>query len=269
MVRAPKAKEAGGSSCSRGWLVLLIMGIVVALGASLWWISSGPPRGAAANDAPSAAPAPAERAEALRPCPPARPCPSPSRPHTCPPPVQCPGPEPAPACTEPEPAPTCPAPAVCHTPAAAVPGVASAEISDADAMQGLQHFGALLRKHTHWERRQSGGHERPVVPKLCKIVSVGVGYGMHEACEIPQEKRNKCVFYSVGIEADYTFDKDLVDKYGCKGFALDPSVVHPSILTPNVIFMSIGSTLLTKHQEGADDWQGKALPPVRRLLRRG
>lgn len=133
-------------------------------------------------------------------------------------------------------------------------------------MQGLQRFSALLRKHTNWEQRQNGGHQHEVIPDSCKIVRLGVGFGMHEACDIPHEMHNKCVFYSVGIQNDYSFDKDLVDRYGCKGFALDPSIVHPSILTPNVIFMSIGASLLTRHQHGADDWQVTSMPSLRRFL---
>src|SRR3989338_10449671 len=132
MPRAPKVV----TSCNRIWLVLLIFGIVVVLGTSLWWIYFSSVHEAAANDAPPAA-APAERAETPRPCPPARSCPSPRQPHACPSPVQCPVPEPASVCSEPEPVPACPAPIVCDPcpKPTAVPGVTSAEISNADAMQ--------------------------------------------------------------------------------------------------------------------------------------
>ena len=53
------------------------------------------------------------------------------------------------------------------------------------------------------------------------------------------------MFYSYGISDDWTFDSQMAKDWGCKGFLLDPTINHPSVLQPgNLTFYYRGAPLL-------------------------
>ena len=88
--------------------------------------------------------------------------------------------------------------------------------------------------------------------RRCKIFDMGIGYGGHSLCaDLKPRDPHKCIFYSYGIQHDYSFDTMMADEWGCKGVALDPSVTHPSKLHPKVTFHNIAARTM----DAAEDAQ--------------
>jgi len=98
----------------------------------------------------------------------------------------------------------------------------------------------------------------------CNTVHMGRGFGGHAVCDTPP--RQPCTFYSFGTQWDYSFDLDLAYKWGCKGVALDPSVIHPSQLGPNITFMNVAATTLDATADA--QWTHvTTVPALRRFLK--
>lgn len=80
-----------------------------------------------------------------------------------------------------------------------------------------------------------------------------------------------CSFISFGINDDPSFDKD-IGSWGCRGFAGDPTVQHPSKLHENVTFHNIGATMLQNNEErnidkgGKVEWWMTSFPKLRYFL---
>lgn len=78
-------------------------------------------------------------------------------------------------------------------------------------------------------------------------------------------------FISFGINDDPSFDI-ILGKWGCRGFAGDPTVDHPSKLHPNVTFHNIAATMLQDNEErvinkGGDvEWWTTSFPKLRFFL---
>jgi hypothetical protein len=81
------------------------------------------------------------------------------------------------------------------------------------------------------------------VTSSCLLALFGNEWGHHTLCDY--KPAQPCQFYSFGISNDYSFDTDLARKWGCHGFAADPTITHPSKLHPNVTFHSIGAKVRT------------------------
>ena len=70
---------------------------------------------------------------------------------------------------------------------------------------------------------------------------------------------------------DPSFDKD-IGSWGCRGFAGDPTVQHPSKLHENVTFHNIGATMLQNNEErninkgGNVEWWMTSFPKLRYFL---
>lgn len=77
----------------------------------------------------------------------------------------------------------------------------------------------------------------------CRAEFFGKDWGRHALCahKMPQKP---CYFYSFGISTDWSFDVDVAHKFGCFGFAADPTVSHPSLLHPKVTFHHLAATSL-------------------------
>eukprot|EP01035_Chromulina_nebulosa_P033875 gene33875-45378_t len=75
----------------------------------------------------------------------------------------------------------------------------------------------------------------------CPTAVVGTGWGAHTVCDSPVPKDIQCRFLSFGISVDWSFDTAMYEKYGCEGFAADPTQSHPVKLTPGVIFLKAGA----------------------------
>lgn len=77
---------------------------------------------------------------------------------------------------------------------------------------------------------------------ICPMIDVGTGWGAHTICDSPVPKgTHQCRFLSFGISMDWSFDTAMYEKYGCEGFAVDPTQSHPVKLTPGVIFLKAGA----------------------------
>jgi hypothetical protein len=80
-----------------------------------------------------------------------------------------------------------------------------------------------------------------------------------------------CNFISFGINDDPSFDI-ILGKWGCRGFAGDPTVDHPSKLHENVTFHNIAATMLQANEErvinkgGAVEWWTTSFPKLRYFL---
>ena len=79
-----------------------------------------------------------------------------------------------------------------------------------------------------------------------------------------------CRFFSFGIRDDPSFDIHLADEWKCRGLAGDPSITHPSKLSPYVTFHNIGLTMLRSNAEQQrdpeDEWILTSLPQLRKFL---
>jgi len=78
-------------------------------------------------------------------------------------------------------------------------------------------------------------HHRP-------LTSYGTGWGAHTCCLI----EDSCTFLSYGISIDYSFDVDLAQKHGCKGYLFDPTVTYNKHISPPLPleFYKIGAPML-------------------------
>ena len=80
---------------------------------------------------------------------------------------------------------------------------------------------------------------------------------------------NNCTFFSFGINDDPSFDIQLGEDWGCRGFAGDPTVNHPSRLHPRVTFHSVGASMLSDNEErkmdkgGSEEWYMTSMPKLR------
>jgi len=108
----------------------------------------------------------------------------------------------------------------------------------------------------------------------CNLAPFGSGYGGKFLCEFPSalEGESSCNFISFGIAHDFSFDVDLATKKKCRGFAADPTVIHPSHLeTPFVTFHNIGAKTLHENsqQKGnlGPEWWLTSVPALKRFLR--
>lgn len=115
-----------------------------------------------------------------------------------------------------------------------------------------------------WERRYV------LKPSDCSLMTMGTDWGSHELCDRKEDAR-PCYFVSVGISTDYSFDTDMADRWQCRGFAADPTIVHNSSLHPLVTFHNLGATLLESNDEQTQmevPWWTVSMPTVvRHVLR--
>ena len=81
-----------------------------------------------------------------------------------------------------------------------------------------------------------------------------------------------CYFISFGINDDPSQDKEVVNQWGCCGFAGDPTVHLPSKIHDNVTFYNIGATMLQENEErlankgGKEEWWYTSFPKLRYFL---
>lgn len=106
-------------------------------------------------------------------------------------------------------------------------------------------------------------------PEKCNLTTFGTEGGTKYLCEFSTPP-SSCKFISFGISSDYSFDTDIARKKKCRGFAADPTVVHPSRLeTPLVTFHNIGAKMLHSNyqQSNSDtDWWITSVPSLRKFL---
>ncbi|CAB9501426.1 expressed unknown protein [Seminavis robusta] len=80
-----------------------------------------------------------------------------------------------------------------------------------------------------------------------------------------------CTFMSFGINNDPSYDIKLANTWGCRGFAADPTIVHPSKLHPLVTFHNFGLTTLRPNEEKMvrpeEEWWYTSMPALRKFLK--
>ena len=97
----------------------------------------------------------------------------------------------------------------------------------------------------------------------CTLKTYGRGDGGHVLCEL--KPYDGCVFYSIGISTDYSFDAQVRNETGCFGLAFDPSVMRPSQLVDGVYFSNIG--LAPKTGEKKPGWDLMfTLPTIKKMF---
>ncbi|KAG2482680.1 hypothetical protein HYH03_018415 [Edaphochlamys debaryana] len=79
----------------------------------------------------------------------------------------------------------------------------------------------------------------------CEVVHVGKGWGEHRLCK--RAPARPCVFYSFGINRDYSFDTQYANETGCRGFGFDPTVNYLAQLEKNVTFLRMAATSLDEN----------------------
>jgi hypothetical protein len=136
-----------------------------------------------------------------------------------------------------------------------------------DALEGVMQY---LKAHAHSIQNQ--GYMKSY--RDCNFTQFGRGQGAKLLCDFPSTtaatSSSSCKFISFGINDEYSFDADLALRKNCKGFAADPTVVHPSQLqTPLVTFHNIGAKLLRGNEEqmhANTDWWSTSIPSLRKFL---
>ena len=108
--------------------------------------------------------------------------------------------------------------------------------------------------------------------KRCTDINFGKRGGDHHLCDLPPPSSSNCVFLSFGINQDFSFDTDLADKWNCRGFAADPTVVHPSQLHPKVTFHNIAASTIKDNynnhgQITQQEWWTTSVPSLKRFLK--
>jgi Methyltransferase domain len=105
--------------------------------------------------------------------------------------------------------------------------------------------------------------------KRCTDIDFGKRGGNHHLCDLPPPD---CVFISFGISMDFSFDTDLADKWDCRGFAADPTVVHQSQLHKKVTFHNIAASTIKENynnegQTTKQEWWTTTVPSLKRFLK--
>lgn len=87
----------------------------------------------------------------------------------------------------------------------------------------------------------------------CQVMMIGnPAYGNKHLCNFTIGPDEECTFLSFGIEYAYSFDQELADGWNCRGYAADPTVVHPSELHPGVTFHNIAANTLRPNGQQQD-----------------
>jgi hypothetical protein len=138
---------------------------------------------------------------------------------------------------------------------------------------GLERVGLFLQKYgklfsststvvAPWHHSDSSNdtlHD----PFAC--AGFGSGWGSHYLCgPAPSSTTSlSCNFISFGISVDYSFDVELAERWNCRGFAGDPSIVHPSQLHPKVTFHNVAASSLQALPNG---WWSTSMPSLVKFL---
>jgi len=132
------------------------------------------------------------------------------------------------------------------------------DVAMAEVTVKIKEYAVLIKAHD-----RSKKHGECVFDKV-------IGKNGHTLCGPAPPK--PCSFLSFGIFNDPSFDIDVADTWGCRGFAADPTVTHPSKLHDLVTFHNIGLTMLTDNEErlvnkgGETEWWMTSLPRLRVFL---
>lgn len=143
------------------------------------------------------------------------------------------------------------------------------EMDTAQQETAMEFVGEYMKKYGALISPPGKGHKdiQDIKHGTCEFDIAG-----HKICGPKPDPSQPCNFISFGINDDPSWDKDMADKWGCRGFAGDPTVHHPSKLHEKVTFHNIGATMLQDNEErlinkgGAEDWWMTSFPKLRYFL---
>ena len=137
-----------------------------------------------------------------------------------------------------------------------------------EQQQALDEVGEYMRKYGKIIM-QPGPRKKNLKIGNCTM-DPQIGSSGHKVCgpKPPQP----CYFVSFGINDDPSWDREVANTWGCRGFAGDPTVQHPSKLHDKVTFHNIGASLLMDNEErvidkgGTEEWWSTSMPKLRYFL---
>ena len=104
------------------------------------------------------------------------------------------------------------------------------------------------------------------------VMDAVIGSTGHKLCGPKPTNPDNCTFISFGINDDPSFDREVANEWGCRGFAGDPTVHHPSKLHDKVTFHNIGASMIIPNEErnnnkgGQVAWWTTSMPKLRYFL---
>jgi len=141
------------------------------------------------------------------------------------------------------------------------------EMSETEQSESMDAVGVYVTKYA--TMMMNGGDKNNKKHGDC-VYDKEIGRSGHILCG--PAPAQPCTFFSFGINDDPSWDRDVANKWKCRGFAADPTVHHPSKLHDNVTFHNIGATMLQDNEEreinkgGASEWWYTSLPKLRYFL---
>jgi hypothetical protein len=147
------------------------------------------------------------------------------------------------------------------------------EMNESEQQKTLKSLYPLLNKYGRMLTKDAkkGGKYTGLETKHGNCTKAIFG-PLHNLCG-PAPDPNNCVFFSFGINDDPTFDIEIADTWGCRGFAGDPTVTHPSKLHPRVTFHNFAAMLVEDNDErkrdkgGSSQWWYTSMPQLRKFLK--
>ncbi|CAB9501427.1 expressed unknown protein [Seminavis robusta] len=139
------------------------------------------------------------------------------------------------------------------------------EMNQEQQKQAIQDIAPYLKKYGRMIHLKAFKLHIPQ-DKVCELFVPGSD---HRLCGPAPPK--PCTFMSFGINNDPSYDIKLADTWGCRGFAADPTIVHPSKLHPLVTFHNFGLTTLRPNEEKLvrpeEEWWYTSMPALRKFLK--
>lgn len=138
------------------------------------------------------------------------------------------------------------------------------EMNSVEQDEAIKKVGPYLTKYG----KMLGSQGQKIKHGTCDMVEFATG---HALCG--PKPPDGCTFFSFGINDDPSFDVKLAELWGCRGFAGDPTVPHPSKLHPLVTFHNVGASMLVANEErnvdkgGSEEWWDTSMTSLRYWLK--
>jgi len=138
------------------------------------------------------------------------------------------------------------------------------EMNSVEQDEAIKKVGPYLTKYG----KMLGSRGQKIKHGTCDMIEFSSG---HALCG--PKPPDGCTFFSFGINDDPSFDVKLAELWGCRGFAGDPTVPHPSKLHPLVTFHNVGASMLVANEErnvnkgGSGEWWDTSMTSLRYWLK--
>jgi hypothetical protein len=145
------------------------------------------------------------------------------------------------------------------------------EMNPAQQQQAMDEVGVYMQKYGAMIYiKNKRAYSKSILHSKKCVLDEKIGSTGHKICgPIPEQP---CNFISFGINDDPSFDREMADHWGCRGFAGDPTVSHPSKLHEKVTFHNVGASMLQDNEErlkdkgGTTEWWSTSMPKLRYFL---